>query len=165
MSDDVRYAVRVLLFDPAGRLLLLHAAVPNGGTIWCPPGGAIEPGESPEEAVQREVLEETGLQLGHPGRHVWTRSLVMTGANAEAFGTHHHERFFAIQLEEVPGIDLDRNPDLTELDTLKGFRWWAPDELAAATIEVFVPRDLADRVRPLIEGDWPSEPLTLPPRL
>lgn len=31
--------------------------------IWVIPGGAIDQGESPEEAVIREVLEETGCQV------------------------------------------------------------------------------------------------------
>jgi len=31
---------------------------------WDIPGGHIEPGEHPEEAVRREVFEETGAELG-----------------------------------------------------------------------------------------------------
>ncbi|HDR7794721.1 TPA: NUDIX domain-containing protein [Bacillus luti] len=34
-----------------------------GGTHWSLPAGAIEPGETPEEAVIREVWEETGLKV------------------------------------------------------------------------------------------------------
>jgi 8-oxo-dGTP diphosphatase len=45
-----------------GRLLLMHRRKePNLG-LWSPPGGKIEPGESPLAAALRELTEETGLQ-------------------------------------------------------------------------------------------------------
>ncbi len=37
---------------------------------WCPPSGRIEPGETEEEAVVREVAEELGL-VATPVRKVW----------------------------------------------------------------------------------------------
>ncbi len=33
---------------------------------WMQPGGHIDPGETPEEAVLRECAEETGLEVSHP---------------------------------------------------------------------------------------------------
>lgn len=30
---------------------------------WCLPGGFVDPGESPAEAVEREVMEETGISV------------------------------------------------------------------------------------------------------
>jgi 8-oxo-dGTP pyrophosphatase MutT (NUDIX family) len=50
----------VILFDSEGRVLMEQRS-DNGS--WCFPGGAVEPGERVEEAVQREVLEETGLTV------------------------------------------------------------------------------------------------------
>lgn len=48
--------------DPEGRVLLLeHIYRPASG--WGIPGGFIEPGEDPAEAVRREVLEETGVEI------------------------------------------------------------------------------------------------------
>jgi 8-oxo-dGTP diphosphatase len=35
-----------------------------GKHLWGIPGGAIEPGETPHAAAEREALEETGLEVG-----------------------------------------------------------------------------------------------------
>jgi 8-oxo-dGTP diphosphatase len=48
--------------DKQGRVLLLkHRFRPGSG--WGIPGGFIEAGEQPEEAVRRELREEVGLEL------------------------------------------------------------------------------------------------------
>jgi 8-oxo-dGTP pyrophosphatase MutT (NUDIX family) len=51
-------SVTACLFDDAGGMLLLRHA---DGARWATPGGAIEPAESPTEALARECEEETGL--------------------------------------------------------------------------------------------------------
>jgi 8-oxo-dGTP diphosphatase len=51
-----RPSAYAFLFDPVGRIALVRA--PDGVYL---PGGGIEPGETPGEAVVRESLEECGL--------------------------------------------------------------------------------------------------------
>jgi len=51
----------VLVLDDEGRLLLVERV---GIAGWGLPGGFMEPGESFEEAGRREVIEETGLEIG-----------------------------------------------------------------------------------------------------
>lgn len=51
-------SVAAIIHDRAGKLLLQEKASGEG---WSLPAGAIEPGETPQEAVIREVMEETGL--------------------------------------------------------------------------------------------------------
>jgi 8-oxo-dGTP pyrophosphatase MutT (NUDIX family) len=53
-------SVAAIIRDGAGRILLQQKASGEG---WSLPAGGIEPGEIPEEAVSREVLEETGLRV------------------------------------------------------------------------------------------------------
>jgi ADP-ribose pyrophosphatase YjhB (NUDIX family) len=53
-------SVAVLCHDAEGRVLLVRES--DSGR-WSTPGGAIEPGEVPEEAAVREVAEETGLEV------------------------------------------------------------------------------------------------------
>ena len=51
----------VLVLDGARRLLLQRR---TDSGLWGLPGGAMEPGETLEEAARREVREETGLAIG-----------------------------------------------------------------------------------------------------
>jgi len=53
-------SVTGVVFDDDGRLLLVQHS--NGG-VWLLPGGAIDPDEAPQDAVVREVWEETGLHV------------------------------------------------------------------------------------------------------
>jgi ADP-ribose pyrophosphatase YjhB (NUDIX family) len=55
-------SVGVVIFDEKERILLLdHVLRPKSG--WGIPGGFINANEQPEQAVHREIREETGLEL------------------------------------------------------------------------------------------------------
>jgi 8-oxo-dGTP pyrophosphatase MutT (NUDIX family) len=53
-------SVGVMIRDPEGRVLLVRE---KGTGVWQTVGGAIDPGESPDEAALREAREETGLEV------------------------------------------------------------------------------------------------------
>ena len=55
--------VGAVVHDAGGRLLLIQRGHDPHRGRWSLPGGRIEPGESPEQAVVREVREETGLDV------------------------------------------------------------------------------------------------------
>jgi 8-oxo-dGTP diphosphatase len=62
LGNFQRLAAYALVFDASGRLLLSREPTTPAGR-WLLPGGGVEHGEHPEQAVIREVQEETGLDV------------------------------------------------------------------------------------------------------
>jgi 8-oxo-dGTP pyrophosphatase MutT (NUDIX family) len=67
VSDPPRYCAGALILDDAGRIFIQRrsAAVPLFAGCWDIVGGHLEPGESAQEALRREIAEETGWALSH----------------------------------------------------------------------------------------------------
>lgn len=63
MSDRFIPCVGALVYDHRGRLLLIQRGQEPGRGLWSLPGGRVEPGETDQEALVREVAEETGLRV------------------------------------------------------------------------------------------------------
>lgn len=59
-QGEVRVGCSAILFDEGREKVFLTRRADNG--MWCLPGGRVDPGESVEEAVLRELWEETGLR-------------------------------------------------------------------------------------------------------
>ena len=65
--DVVTLGVQGIVVDDASRVLLIRHGYRAG---WHFPGGGVERGEEIEEALTREVLEETGVVILQPPRLV-----------------------------------------------------------------------------------------------
>lgn len=64
MTGPLLLVVAAALFDQEGRVLL--ARRPEGKALaglWEFPGGKLEPGETPEQALQRELQEELSVEI------------------------------------------------------------------------------------------------------
>uniref|UniRef100_A0A1B6CVH3 Nudix hydrolase domain-containing protein n=1 Tax=Clastoptera arizonana TaxID=38151 RepID=A0A1B6CVH3_9HEMI len=77
-KNTVTYIVMAVLFNDDNEVLMMQEAKSSCAGQWYLPAGRIEPGENIEEAVIREVLEETGL-------HMEPTSLVMVECASKAW--------------------------------------------------------------------------------
>jgi ADP-ribose pyrophosphatase YjhB (NUDIX family) len=59
--------VGAVIGDDSGRIVVIQRGQPPSQWLWSLPGGRVEPGETHEAAVVREVREETGLDVAVTG--------------------------------------------------------------------------------------------------
>jgi len=137
MSDRTpRPAARILLTDPAGRVLLFRFTPDDRPPFWCTPGGALDPGESYAEAARRELREETGLDLDC-GPEIARRQVEFV--TIEGVPVSADERYFAVRTD-VTDIDCGGHTDL-ELSVMCEWRWFDRDQLDRHD-EPYFPADL-----------------------
>lgn len=148
-----RVAARALLVDEQGRVLLLEGrdvSRPEVGTWWFTPGGGVDGGESPEEAVRREVYEETGIEIGELGPIVLERE---TEFDFEDVHYRQAETFYLVHVanQEVSATHW------TEIEkrSIVSTRWWNVDELATTDAVVY-PETLASLLHQIANPEEPG---------
>ena len=60
-ADFYRVGAHAVIIDGEGRVLTLRATYNDG--FWGLPGGSVDVGETPDETVRRECLEELGCSV------------------------------------------------------------------------------------------------------
>jgi 8-oxo-dGTP pyrophosphatase MutT (NUDIX family) len=144
-------SVTGLVFDEQRRVLLVRPI--HRDNVWVAPGGAVDPDEQPQDAVVREVWEETGLLVeptelrgvfGGPEYRVWY-------ANGDEVGY-----MMAVYECRPAGGSLKAGGD-----EISEARYFSADELGSITLSrwarVIVPHMMVNR------GPWLAPVTWRPP--
>ena len=159
----IRPTVRLLVFDDQKRLLLfhihdprpLHEGLPTMVVYWNTPGGGVEANETYEQAAQRELWEETGINVATIGPCVWHYQRVILGDRGRV---RLKERYFVVSIPTSTVSMIHMLP--YEQTTHRAYRWWTCQDLLASS-ESFQPMQLPQIVRPLFDGILPAAPINI----
>jgi 8-oxo-dGTP pyrophosphatase MutT (NUDIX family) len=155
-----RPTARALITDPSDRILLLRVrdavALDASDPVteyWITVGGGVEPGETFEAAIVREIFEETGHVVDDPGPCIWRRRKSITDAAGITRGAD--ERYFWCRLPsaEVDDVNLTRY----ERHYIQEFRWWTVDDPGLHDVRIF-PAGFVTAARSVLRGGRPAGP-------
>jgi 8-oxo-dGTP pyrophosphatase MutT (NUDIX family) len=131
MEPIPRVSARVLPVSPDGEVLLLQDQDPTypGVLRWGTIGGALDPGETHEQAAVREMYEETGLHADPaaltPPFHRSAREFCWAGVRYLSDNT-----WFAMPMARDVEVSFEHLvPE--EVGNVFAWGWWTPDALAA----------------------------------
>ena len=154
----VRPAWWALLLDRRNRVFLMRFVGPGEDGVWFTPGGAIERGETDEQALERELREELRLEPHHVerGPWVWTRRHVWYWPAVDRI-YDTRERFAFVRVKNVRAIRPTAHDSLfAGPDAREEYRWWTIDELAR-TREIVAPRNVAQALTDLLAKGPPPK--------
>ncbi len=136
----VRYRpnVAALMINPAGCLLICERTTIPGA--WQFPQGGVDAGESPEQALFREVREEVGLDPSHykiiASRRGY-RYLYPENVRNRKIRKHgnqgQRQTYFLCHLKpDAPAVNVNQKPQ-----EFSAYRWIPPEEFDLDWLPVF----------------------------
>jgi 8-oxo-dGTP pyrophosphatase MutT (NUDIX family) len=129
-NEDLFYlGIKILIINDKGQILLLRRGSLERAW-WDIPGGRMQRGETVAEALQRELYEETGLEIGH--RDVQFVGAHLSGGRIPAGETDAGLIFFVhrCKWDTTPQVRL--SPEHSDL-------WWATPKEASKALQSLIP--------------------------
>jgi len=144
--ESLRVSARAVVIDEAGRVLLIRHQ-DDDRVFHVLPGGRIEDGETAAEAVEREVLEETGLRI-KAGDVLWVREFLPDrhiGSALHRTAMQQLQLYFAAELTTTSQPETASQPDRTQQAAI-----WHPADLLEDLL--LLPEGLATPLTRLAQG-------------
>lgn len=151
LAMNVRKAVRGIILDSNANILLIRmkADLSKGEQkhlteFWLSPGGKIEESESDEQALKREIKEETGIDDICIERFLFADERLNTW---HGFPLRLFNRYYLVRSQETEINSKDLRED--EKGAVLGYKWWSLDELSA-TQEAIFPPNLVQKIKSIL---------------
>ncbi|MEA5582497.1 8-oxo-dGTP diphosphatase MutT [Nodularia harveyana UHCC-0300] len=116
-ADPPHKIIGVAVIWNEDQQILIDRRLPEGvmGGLWEFPGGKLEPGETIEECIQREIKEELGIEI-EVGKHLITIDHTYTHLRVTL--TVHHCRLItgipqALECDAICWVNLDELENFT----------------------------------------------------
>ncbi len=140
------FGVAGAIIEKEGKILLVKESQQKGidAGKWNHPGGWIEVGENPIDAVKKEVEEESGYKFTP------TYLIGIYSLDREDFLKHGQEIHHPIKLIFTGTISKERNENLA--DDVSEAKWFTPDEIENMDLNTLRDLDIKQMVKDYFSG-------------
>ena len=152
----IRKSSRAIVLNKQNQIFLFRYTFDffaEGESIWITPGGALDEGESFEDALKKELSEELGITLTERAPYVFYRTPLYELKNGET--VRSEERFYLLHCTDEE-FSYDGWSE-SETKRMTAGKWWSVEEISQSE-EKFFSEDVVGILKRLSEGEIPKEP-------